>query len=52
MQNAKIIGLGRELFMKTPNCIKTGLMAAFRAAQGVHSGSPLTDAIGETSANQ
>jgi hypothetical protein len=30
MQNAKIIGLGRELFMKTPNCIKTGLMAAFR----------------------
>jgi hypothetical protein len=30
MQKRRIIGLGRELFMKTPNCIKTGLMAAFR----------------------
>jgi hypothetical protein len=25
-----IIGLARELSMKTLNCIKTGLMAAFR----------------------
>jgi hypothetical protein len=31
MQNAGIIGLARELSMKTPNCIKTGLMAAFRS---------------------
>jgi hypothetical protein len=30
-----IIGLARELSMKTPNCIKTGLMAAFRAP-GAH----------------
>jgi hypothetical protein len=29
--NAKIIGLARELSMKTPNWIKTGLMAAFHA---------------------
>jgi hypothetical protein len=31
MQNAGIIGLAHELSMKTPNWIKTGLMAAFHA---------------------
>jgi hypothetical protein len=35
MQNAKIIGLGRELFMKTPNCIETGLNGCFPHAQGI-----------------
>jgi hypothetical protein len=46
-----IIGLARQLSMKTPNCIKTGLMAAFRA-QGVYPGIRWTDTIAETSANQ
>jgi hypothetical protein len=31
MQDARIISLERELIMKTPNCIETSLMAAFRA---------------------
>jgi hypothetical protein len=29
VQKRWIIGLARELLMKTPNCIKTGLMTAF-----------------------
>jgi hypothetical protein len=32
-----MIGLARELSMKMPNCVKTGLTTAFRA-QGVDSG--------------
>jgi hypothetical protein len=37
--------------MKTPNCVKTSLMAAFRA-QGVYPASTSKDTIAETSANK
>jgi hypothetical protein len=51
MQKRRIIGPARELFMKMPNCIETGLMAAFRQPGAGQSGNPFEDRRAETAAN-